>query len=219
MEGKRELRVLIADDHGIVRDGLRLLLSTLDGIEVVGEAADGMRLQALLQDQRADLLLLDLNMPGLNRLQFIHELRQRHPRLKILVLTANTETATVRSVLDAGVHGYLSKGEDTAELLEAIEALRGGQQYLARSLRMLLDSTPTRAQSDADLLSAVELTRRERQILILAAQGRSAREIAEQFSISPLTVRKHRQNLMRKLDLHSTAELAAYAVRLGVPSA
>jgi len=219
MEGKRELRVLIADDHGIVRDGLRLLLSTLDGIEVVGEAADGMRLQALLQDQRADLLLLDLNMPGLNRLQFIHELRQRHPRLKILVLTANTETATVRSVLDAGVHGYLSKGEDTAELLEAIEALRGGQQYLARSLRMLLDSTPTRAQSDADLLSAVELTRRERQILILAAQGRSAREIAEQFSISPLTVRKHRENLMRKLDLHSTAELAAYAVRLGVPSA
>lgn len=219
MEGKRELRVLIADDHGIVRDGLRLLLSTLEGIEVVGEAADGMRLQALLQDQRADLLLLDLNMPGLNRLQFIHELRQRHPRLKILVLTANTETATVRSVLDAGVHGYLSKGEDTAELLEAIEALRGGQQYLARSLRMLLDSTPTRAQSDADLLSAVELTRRERQILILAAQGRSAREIAEQFSISPLTVRKHRENLMRKLDLHSTAELAAYAVRLGVPSA
>ena len=219
MEGKRELRVLIADDHGIVRDGLRLLLSTLDGIELVGEAADGMRLQALLQDQRADLLLLDLNMPGLNRLQFIHELRQRHPRLKILVLTANTETATVRSVLDAGVHGYLSKGEDTAELLEAIEALRGGQQYLARSLRMLLDSTPARAQSDADLLSAVELTRRERQILILAAQGRSAREIAEQFSISPLTVRKHRENLMRKLDLHSTAELAAYAVRLGVPSA
>ncbi len=133
MEGKRELRVLIADDHGIVRDGLRLLLSTLDDIRIVGEAADGLRLQALLEEQRADLLLLDLNMPGLNRLQFIHELRQRHPRLRILVLTANTELATVRSVLDAGVHGYLSKGEDTAELLEAIVALRSGQHYLARA--------------------------------------------------------------------------------------
>ncbi|MFS2125864.1 response regulator [Pseudomonas sp. Pseusp97] len=219
MEGKRDLRVLIADDHGIVRDGLRLLLSTLEGVEVVGEAADGMRLQALLQEVSADLLLLDLNMPGLNRLQFIQELRQRHPRLKILVLTANTETATVRSVLDAGVHGYLSKGEDTAELLEAIEVLRSGQPYLARSLRFMLESPHARPQGDADLLSAVELTRRERQILTLAAQGRSAREIAEHFSISPLTVRKHRENLMRKLDLHSTAELAAYAVRLGVPSA
>ncbi|MFR0690114.1 response regulator [Enterobacterales bacterium AE_CKDN230030158-1A_HGKHYDSX7] len=219
MEGKHELRVLIADDHGIVRDGLRLLLSTLEGLQVVGEAADGPRLQALLEEQRADLLLLDLNMPGLNRLQFIHELRQRHPRLRILVLTANTETATVRSVLDAGVHGYLSKGEDTGELLEAIDALRSGQPYLARSLRLLLDSPPARAQGEADLLCAVELTRRERQILALAAQGRSAREIAEQFSISPLTVRKHRENLMRKLDLHSPAELAAYAVRLGLPSA
>lgn len=219
MEGRRELRVIIADDHGIVRDGLRLLLSTLEQVEVVGEAADGLRLQTLLEEQHADLLLLDLNMPGLNRLQFIRELRQRHPRLKILVLTANTETATVRSVLDAGVHGYLSKGEDAAELLEAIESLRVGEHYLARSLRFLLASPSARPQGDADLLAAVELTRRERQILILAAQGRSAREIAEHFSISPLTVRKHRENLMRKLDLHSTAELAAYAVRLGVPSA
>lgn len=219
MEGKRELRVLIADDHGIVRDGLRLLLSTLEGVEVVGEAADGLRLRSLLEEQPADLLLLDLNMPGLNRLQFIQELRQRHPRLKILVLTANTETATVRSVLDAGAHGYLSKGEDTGELLEAIAALRRGQPYLARRLRLLLDTPAARPQGDADLLSAVELTRRERQILTLAAQGRSAREIAEHFSISPLTVRKHRENLMRKLDLHSTAELTAYAVRLGVPSA
>lgn len=219
MEGKRELRVLIADDHGIVRDGLRLLLSTLDDIRIVGEAADGLRLQALLEEQRADLLLLDLNMPGLNRLQFIHELRQRHPRLRILVLTANTELATVRSVLDAGVHGYLSKGEDTAELLEAIVALRSGQHYLARALRFQLESPTARPQGNADLLSAVELTRRERQILSLAAQGHSAREIAEHFSISPLTVRKHRENLMRKLDLHSTAELAAYAVRLGIPSA
>ena len=219
MKGKRDWRVFIADDHGIVRDGLRLLLSTLDGVEVVGEAADGLRLPALLEEQRADLLLLDLNMPGLNRLQFIQELRQRHPRLKILVLTANTETATVRSLLDAGVHGYLSKGEDTGELLEAIAALRSGEHYLARSLRLLLDSPGARPAGHADLLSGTELTRRERQVLILAAQGRSAREIAEHFSISPLTVRKHRENLMRKLDLHSTAELTAYAVRLGVPSA
>jgi len=219
MEGMRELRVFIADDHGIVRDGLRLLLTTLEGVEVVGEAADGLRLPTLLAERHADLLLLDLNMPGLNRLQLIQELRQRYPRLKILVLTANTETATVRSVLDAGVHGYLSKGEDTGELLEAIAALRSGRHYLARNLRLLLDSPHARPTGEADLLSAVELTRRERQILTLAAQGRSAREIAEHFSISPLTVRKHRENLMRKLDLHSTAELTAYAVRLGVPSA
>ncbi|WP_207888404.1 response regulator transcription factor [Pseudomonas sp. 30_B] len=218
MEGKR-LRVLVADDHGIVRDGLRLLLSTLEAVEVVGEAGDSIRLQSLLEECPADLLLLDLNMPGLNRLQVIHDLRQRHPRLKILVLTANTELATVRSVLDAGVQGYLSKGEETSELLEAIDALRAGQTYLARSLRFILDSPHVRPRDEANLLAAVQLTRRERQILTLAAQGRSAREIAEHFSISPLTVRKHRENLMRKLDLHSPAELTAYAVRLGVPSA
>lgn len=219
MEGKRPLRVLIADDHGIVRDGLRLLLSTLEQIEVVGEAGDGTHLLALLAEHAADLLLLDLNMPGLNRLQFIRELRQQHPRLKVLVLTANTELATVRAVLDAGVHGYLSKDGDSSELLDAIDALRAGQHYVARGLRFALERPTARPGPQPELLAAAPLTRRERQILALAAQGRSAREIAEHYSISPLTVRKHRENLMRKLDLHSTAELAAYAVRLGIPSA
>jgi len=215
MEVKR-LNVLIADDHSIVRDGLRFLLSTRDDLQVVGEAAHSDAILSALAQHQVDLLLLDLGMPGVNRLQFIRQLRADYPRLKILVLTANVELSTIRGVLEAGVQGYVTKADESHELFDAIDAIRLNQRYLAVAVRFAVEghgsSTP-----DAHLItSGGGLTRREQQILGLVASGQSAQDIADALHISPLTVRKHRENLMRKLDLHNTAELAVYAVRLGL---
>ena len=220
MEVKR-LNVLIADDHSIVRDGLKFLLSTRDDLHVVGEAAHSDGILAVLAQHKVDLLLLDLGMPGVNRLQFIRDLRAEHPTLKILVLTANIELSTIRGVLDAGVHAYITKADESHELFDAIDATRLNNRYLAVAVRFAVDGHG-HAHSPSDLgehlITQAELTPRERQILTLVAQGATTRDIAERFCISPLTVRKHRENLMRKLDLHNTAELAVYAVRLGLPT-
>jgi DNA-binding NarL/FixJ family response regulator len=216
MEVKR-LNVLIADDHSIVRDGLRFLLSTRDDFEVVGEAAHSDAILSVLSQHKVDLLLLDLGMPGVNRLQFIRDLRSGYPKLKILVLTANVELTTIRGVLDAGVHAYITKSDESHELFEAIDAIRSNQRYLAAAVRFAVDGHGA-SDPGEHMIAQAELTPRERQILSLVAQGATARDIAERFNISPFTVRKHRENLMRKLDLHNTAELAVYAVRLGLPT-
>ncbi|MGE8153913.1 response regulator [Pseudomonas vancouverensis] len=215
MEVKR-LNVLIADDHSIVRDGLRFLLSIRDDLQVVAEAANSDDILAALAAQRIDLLLLDLGMPGVNRLQFIRDLRTDFPRLKILVLTANVELSTIRGVLDAGVQAYVTKADESQELLDAIDAIQQNKRYLAVAVRFAVDGHGSSNPGDHLIANAV-LTKREQQILSLVAQGSSARDIADALHISPLTVRKHRENLMRKLDLHNTAELAVYAVRLGLP--
>ncbi|MBN8939467.1 MAG: response regulator transcription factor [Rhizobiales bacterium] len=214
---KRPFAVALADDHAIVREGLKLLFSTLDDVVVVGEAADGESVRSLLRHNATDLLVLDLGMPGVTGLQFIRSLRDSFPRLKILVLTANLEPRTVRAALDAGADGYLTKHDDPAELAVAVDAIRQGGSYLAAAVRLAADGRSV-AEPTAGTISPIPLTRRELQILALVAHGATARDMAERLGISPLTARKHRENLMRKLDLHSAAELTAYAVRLGLPA-
>ncbi|MBH3426260.1 response regulator [Pseudomonas alkylphenolica] len=212
------LKVLIADDHSIVRDGLKFLLSTRDDLDVVGEAAHSEEILAVLAQQPVDVLLLDLGMPGVNRLAFIRELRRDFCALKIIVLTANIDLSTIRGVLESGVHAYISKTDDSQELFAALDAVAQNRLYLAVAVRYVVDGHGT-STPQSDLIVNAELTARERQILALIAQGASSTEIAGRFCISAFTVRKHRENLMRKLDLHNTAELAAYVVRLGLPSA
>lgn len=203
----RALKVVLADDHAIVREGLKLLLSTMEGIDVVGEAADAAAIMAQLAATETDLLMLDLGMPGIAGVQFIRDLRAAHPRLLILVLTANVEPRMVTAALEAGADGYLTKHGDADEIGLAIAALRQGKAYISQA-------TGVASQS----LSPIPLTRREREILALIANGTTTPEIAARLGISPLTARKHRENLMRKLSLHNAAELTAYAVRLGLPA-
>lgn len=218
---RRPLTFILADDHALVREGLKLLISTMDDMSVVAEAADGEALLEKVATIRADLLLLDLGMPGVAGIQFISDIRQLVPRLKIIVLTANIEPRTVRAALEAGASGYLTKDGDPEELGEAIEAVRTGGTYLARTVRFAVGAQAGTGRPPAvsDILSPVPLTRREREILALVAQGLTARATAERLGISPATARKHRENLMGKLNLHSAAELTAYAVRLGLPTA
>ncbi len=203
----RALKVILADDHAIVREGLKLLLSTMEGVDVVGEAADAAAVLAQLVPNDADLLVLDLGMPGIAGVQFIRDLRGAHAKLRILVLTANVEPRMVTAALEAGADGYLTKHGNAAEIGLAIAAMRDGRPYV---------SPATGAVSQS--LSPIPLTRREREILTLIANGTTTPEIAARLGISPLTARKHRENLMRKLSLHNAAELTAYAVRLGLPA-
>lgn len=218
---KREFTIILADDHSILREGLKLLLATIEGVTVVAEAADCGSLARTVDATRSDLLILDLGMPGFPGFQFIEELLGKRPGLQILILSANVEARSVRAALAAGATGYLTKHGDPEELADAIEALRHGKTYIADAVRFAVEGVgPVFNEPEpGGVASPIQLTRREQQILSLIPHGASAREIAERLGISPLTVRKHRENLMRKLDLHSGAELTAYAVRIGLPTA
>lgn len=203
------LRVLLADDHGIVREGLKMVLQQSPAmIGSIDEAATGEQVLALLAAHGADVLVLDLGMPGVAGSGWVRALRDRHPALHIMVLTANTDARSRQAVLDAGADAYLAKTGSSHELMAAIRRLH--QDPADRPVRVRPNHMPAPADS---------LTRREQQVLALAAQGATAAQIGAALHISPLTARKHRENLMRKLSLHSTAELVAYAVRLGLPSA
>ncbi|TFV49361.1 response regulator transcription factor [Bradyrhizobium niftali] len=215
------VRTIIADDHAIMREGLKQLLSTLDEITVSGEAADAEAVHRLLNESSADLLILDLGMPGVGGFQFITNLRAAWPKLRVLVLTANIEPRSVRAALSAGANGYLTKSGDPSELIAAIDAIKKGNAYVAEEVRFAVDQRdgPNEIpEPTAAIVSPVALTRRERQILAMIPHGATNRDIASRLGISPLTARKHRENLMRKLDLHNGAELTAYAVRLGLPA-
>jgi DNA-binding NarL/FixJ family response regulator len=215
------LKLVLADDHAIVREGLKLLLSMIGGVEVVGEAADGDALQRILRDSPADLLILDLGMPGVEGFRFIRKLKVEWPKLKILVLTANVDPRSVREAFAVGADGYLTKSGESGEFISAINALQNGDTYIAEEVRFAvgdLSGDGRLLEPVVSVVSPVNLTRRERQILALIPHGATTRDIAERLGISPLTARKHRENLMRKLDLHNGAELTAYAIRLGLPA-
>ncbi|WP_234681285.1 response regulator [Bradyrhizobium monzae] len=215
------MRTIIADDHAIMREGLKQLLSTVDEFAVSGEAADAEGVHRLLNERGADLLILDLGMPGVSGSQFIASLRAAWPELRVLVLTANVEPRSVRTALSAGANGYLTKSGDPSELIAAIDAIRKGNIYVAEEVRFAVDQHDGAGETmelAGAVMSPVTLTRRERQILGMIAHGVTSRDVASRLGISPLTARKHRENLMRKLDLHSGAELTAYAVRLGLPA-
>lgn len=201
-------RVALADDHAIVLEGLKLVLSGIGNLVVAGEAADGAQLLALLEREAVDLLVMDLGMPGVDGLAFVQRLRARHPALRILVLTGSVGAGMAHAAIEAGANGYLVKSGDIGELVPALMALREGGNFVATRV-------PAPATVAPDGIAA--LTRREQQILMLIARGATAGDIAAQLSISPLTARKHRENLMRKLDLHNTAEVVAYAARQGIP--
>lgn len=212
-------KVILADDHAIVREGLKLLLSTISGLAVVGEAADGDAVRQTLKNVPADLLILDLGMPGVEGFRFIRNLRDEWPKLRILVLTANVDPRSVREAFTAGANGYLTKSGDAIEFIAAIEAMRNGDPYVAEEVRFTIGNRTESGRTPepiAAVMSPIDLTRRERQFLVLIPHGATTREIAERLGISLLTARKHRENLMRKLGLRNGAELTAYAIRLGL---
>ncbi|MFN3928559.1 MAG: response regulator [Thermoflexus sp.] len=209
------IRILIADDHAIVRAGIRALLQLHPDFEVVGEAADGH--EAILQVRRLqpDVVLMDLAMPGMDGLAATHEIRRIAPQTRILVLSQHENREYVLPALRAGAAGYVLKRAPDDTLIRAIRAVYAGETYIdPRLANLLVEEVRRSGESPADPMDA--LTEREREILVLLAQGKSYQEIAQTLFISVKTVDFHRANLMRKLGLKNRAELVQFAIRRGL---
>ena len=211
-----KIRVLIADDHAILREGIRALLKTADEIEVVGEASDGQGALDEAERLHPDVVLMDVAMPGLGGLEATLQLRKRSPEIKVLVLTQYEDREYLRRFLAVGVSGYLLKKTAGAELISAIRAVsRGGLVLDPQIAKDALQEPAQGSRSDAgnpyDLL-----TDREKQVLKLVAEGKSNKEVADLLDISVKTAMSHREHIMEKLDLHSRTELIKFALRQGV---
>ena len=215
-----KIRVLIADDHAILREGLRALLSTTDDIDVVGEAGDGLEAIERVRALRPDVVIMDAAMPGLGGLEATLELRRSDPGLKIVVLTQYEDREYIRRFLQAGVSGYLLKKSAGKELPSAIRAASRGGLVLDPEVakEALREPASVSGPGSGGSSRYDSLTDREKQVLKLVAEGRSNKEVAELLDISVKTAMSHREHIMEKLGLHSRTELIKFALREGVIS-
>jgi len=209
------IRILIADDHGVLRAGLRALLNAEPGLEVVGEAADGLTALQLAAELRPDVALMDLSMPGLDGIQVTRQLKETLPGTRVLILTVHEDESLLREAIQAGASGYIIKRAVESELINAIHAVSSGDLYVHPALTraLLRDLSPALASDQAPTES---LTPREIDVLRLIAQGYTNRQVAEKLHVSVRTVESHRANLTSKLDIASRAELVRYAREHGL---
>jgi len=211
---KRRYRIVIAEDHTILREGLRALLCADPDFDVVGEAEDGRDALRCVEKLCPDLVLMDLSMPRTNGLEAIKEIKKRNPDTKVIALTVHKEEEYILATLQGGADGYVLKDATHSELVMAVKNVLIGKPYLSPGISeegYLEGRKTVKTQSAWDTL-----TQREREILKLIAEGYKNREVADYLCISPKTVEKHRANLMIKLDLHSAAALTALAIQKGL---
>ncbi len=208
-----KIRVLVVDDHTIMRDGIRALLGVNDGIEVVGEAADGKEAVEKAHKLAPDVVIMDIAMPGMEGLEATRRITKADPGVKVLILSQYEDKKYILSAIKAGAAGYVSKRALGAELASAVRTVHEGGSHLHPSVaRAVIEGLMN--QSEADPYDS--LTSREREILKLVADGRTSREIADALSISLKTVLGHRARLMAKLDLHNRTDLIRYAMHKGL---
>jgi DNA-binding NarL/FixJ family response regulator len=206
-----KVRIILADDQLLVRAGIRALLETLPGCEVVAECADGLAALAEIDRCQPDIALLDIAMPGLTGIEVSLELRRRDRQLRILVLSGIESPEIIDQAFAAGVDGYLLKDFLLDELKQAFAAVTAGERYLSPKLQQILASRSQRQKDGAE----VRLTRRQTEILRLVASGRTTKEIARTLGISPKTVEFHRARLMERLGVHEVTALTRYAIQSG----
>jgi two-component system, NarL family, response regulator NreC len=210
----KRLRVLLADDHDVVRKGLRYLLSEDPGIEVVGEASDGREAVGLAEQLKPDVLVIDIAMPHLNGVQATAQITKRDPKIAVVILTMYTNEVYLTRALDAGARGYLLKDSVGPDLLRAVRSVTAGKPFFSSAVtHTILEDYVRRIRQENVQDSYDLLTDREKEVLQLLAEGKSNKEAAALLAISPTTVETHRTHLMQKLDLHNTADIVLYAVR------
>lgn len=208
-------RVVIAEDHALFRDALKLMLASSFGLDVAGVASDGLEAISLVQRERPDLLLIDLSMPNLGGIDAIREIRKCVPDVKILVVSMHGSEKYLRAALKAGAQGYVLKMADQQEFHLAVQVVLAGKCYISSEFTSTVMNRYLDDQ-DTPYSSIDELTQREREVLKLVAEGNSSRNIGEKLCISPKTVDNHRTNVMRKLDMHTALELSNYAREHGL---
>ena len=210
----KSIRVLIADDHGVVRKGLRLQLEQYESVEVVGEAAHGREAVNMAELLDPDLVIMDIGMPNLNGIEATARIVKRNPKTGVIILTMHADEEYVLRALNAGAKGYLLKESADVDLLRAVQAVSEGKSFFSPSIaKMLLDDFVLQMKQRGLKDSYDLLTDREKEIFQLLAEGKSNKDVATLLSLSPYTVETHRTNIMQKLDLHSSVDLVLYAVR------
>jgi two-component system response regulator NreC len=212
-----KIRVFIADDHQVLREGIRLLLEKETDMEAVGEAENGRDAVAKVGQLNPDIVLMDITMPGLNGLEATREIKQKYPATKVLILTMHETDQYLSEMLEIGASGYVVKTTTGGELISALRSVHHGDVYLYPSIaRMLVGDYLQRVKSGEEKSSYDGLTLREREILRYIAEDKQNREIGELLSISVRTVQAHRAHLMEKLGAHDRTELVKYAIRKGI---
>ena len=214
---KRKIRILIADDHAVVRSGLRSILESEDDIEVVGEAQDGRQAVALVKKLRPAVVLMDIAMPLLNGLEAARQVAKTFPETRVIMLSAHSDDAYVTNATEAGAVGFLLKQTSAHEVCRAIREVHQGKTFFTPSISRRLDRLHSAAQDRSGVMKkkAAQLTSREMEVLQLIAEGKPNKETAVQLGIGIKTVEKHR-HLMAKLDIHDTAGLTRYAISAGI---
>jgi DNA-binding NarL/FixJ family response regulator len=214
MPALNNLRILIADDHEIVRRGLKTLLASRAGWVVCAEAATGREAVALAGQHRPDIVVMDIAMPGLNGLEATRQTRKMLPKTQVMILSLHYSDQLVREVLDSGARAYILKSDASRDLLSAIEALANNRSFFTSgAAQILLDGFCNPSSGAQPPLMHKSLTAREREIVQLVCEGKSNKEVAVALGISVKTAETHRANIMRKLEMHSASELVRYAVR------
>lgn len=211
-------RIVLADDHTIVRDGIKHIILEKPEWHVVGEVSDGLELLRLLNHKRVDMILLDISMPGLRGIEATREIKRGHPEIKILILTMHKKRNYIQHALEAGADGYLLKEATGDELFDAITCVRNGGSYVSKSLSNELTSELVKVFRGGIKSYKDILTTREKEILKLIAEGKASKEIADLLFISIYTVNNHRANIIKKLNMKKTADLVKYAIQEGYTS-
>jgi DNA-binding NarL/FixJ family response regulator len=210
------LRTLLADDHSLVRAGLRSLLEEMAGVEVVGEAADGHEALRLIGELTPDVAFLDISMPGLNGLEVAARAAREHLRTRVIILSMHIDDEYVRRALLTGAAGYLLKSSDRSELEMALRAVARGETWLAPEVSSRVVAAYARGDEPAASGPFELLTERQREVLQFIAEGLSTKEIAHRLNLSVKTIETHRTELMERLDIHGVAGLVRYAIRVGI---
>ena len=212
------IRVLLGDDHRIMREGLRSLLEKEPDIELVGEAEDGRSTLELASRLKPQVVVMDISMPDLNGIDATRKLLEKLPSVKVLALSMHTDQRFIEGMLRAGATGYLPKDCASEELVRAIRTVLSNQTYLSPSIADVVRRDYLSQRREADISVSGVLTEREREVLQLMAEGKNTKEIASRLQVSVKTIETFRQHIMQKLNLHSLAELTKYAIREGLTS-
>src|SRR5689334_20020182 len=212
----QKLKVMIVDDHPVVRKGLQTCLARQDRIKIVGEACDGDEALRKARELAPDIILMDISMPGLNGLAVTELLRMEVPNVKVLILTMHNNREYIFRIIQAGAHGYVSKGAAPDELVRAIQSVCDGEPFFSAEVARAAMSQFVSSGGKKEPFA--QLTQREREVLALIADGQSNKEIASQLGIGVRTIETHRERIMRKLGIHTIAGLTRFAIMSGVVS-
>ena len=215
----RKVRILIADDHKLMRSGLRLLIEQQSDLSVVGEAGDGREAVSLAKLLQPDVVVMDISMPNLNGIESAQQITQNHPRTSVIILSMHPDESYVLRALKAGAKGYLLKDSAESDLILAVRAVAGGKSFFSPTVsRVLLDDYVRKLRRSGAEDAYDLLTAREREVFQLVAEGKSNKDVANLLNLSVYTVETHRSNIMQKLRLKGVPELTLYAVRKGLIS-